>query len=142
MHRQAAEDGLQKQRHASAKAEQGRSPGRASLLLGLGRGWHSPAGKELWKGGGWHGETPTNHLSSEGFHPSSKQDRSHPIPRREDLPGHPRSQGEGQTGQREADRHTALRSAAIPAEHGRAQRGQEPVWLPAMHSARSGEKKM
>lgn len=63
---------------------------------------------------------------SKGVHPSSKQDCSHPIPRR----GHPRSRRDEQTGQG--------RCRQTETKHGRARRGQ--VSLSAMHSASSGRK--
>lgn len=81
-------------------------------------------------------KTPTNDLSSEGFHPSSKQDCSYHISRRENLPGHPRSQREGEMGQARG------RQTHSPLEHSFPCRARERAETPSLSlsNARSGKK--
>lgn len=95
----------------------GQDSWESTFLPGRSRETRSSASKELWKGGGQHGKTPTNHLGSKGFRPSSKQDCSHHIPRREDLPRQPRSWGEREMGQTDTQPLGAQLSLPSTGEH-------------------------
>lgn len=108
-HRQAPEDGLQ--------IPEPNFPGRAPF---------SPAmqGQELWEGGGQHSGRVSHKPSLQQRCPSQLQ-TGLLAPH-----SHPRSQGDGQTGQG--------RCRQTDTKHGRARRGQ--VSLSATHSASSGRK--